>query len=95
MFEQYAKYFRNALVRANYQNLNKNIPYTREYLNKFFANLLLGENNTLDNKDMQIFDSSEKTTSRDTKSKILKENKKIIKFYLIFYYIKNLLKSIC
>ena len=38
MFEKNAKYFRNALVRANYQNLAEDIPYTMEFLNKFFGN---------------------------------------------------------
>ncbi len=58
LFEQNSKYFRNALVRANYQNLNQDIYYTMEYLNKFFRNLLLGEKNLLDNREMQIKDST-------------------------------------
>lgn len=64
MFEKHAKYFRNALVRANYQNLDKNIPYTMEYLNKFFGNLLLGEKNRLDNREMQIKENAAKTTQK-------------------------------
>lgn len=47
-FEQNSKYFRDALVRANYQDLKRNISYTKEYLNKFFENLLLQGNNDLD-----------------------------------------------
>ena len=70
MFERFAKYFRNALVRANYQNLDKNIPYTMEYLNKFFGNLLLGEKNRLDDREMQIKESGVKTTQK-TAQKIL------------------------
>ena len=66
MFEKHAKYFRNALVRANYQNLEKNIPYTMEYLNKFFGNLLLGEKNRLDNREMQIKENVAKTTRKTT-----------------------------
>ncbi len=66
MFEKYAKYFRNALVCANYQNLEKNIPYTMEYLNKFFGNLLLGEKNRLDNREMQIREIGAKTTQKTT-----------------------------
>ena len=54
MFVSYAKYLRNALVRANYQNLNHGIYYTTEYLNKFFGNLLLGGENLLGNSEMQI-----------------------------------------
>ena len=52
MFEKNSKYFRNALVRANYQNLEKDILYTPQYLNYFFGNLLLGEKNILKNRDM-------------------------------------------
>lgn len=53
-FKECSKYFRNTLVRANYQNLDKGIPYTMTYLNKFFGNLLLDEENALDNKETII-----------------------------------------
>ena len=72
MFKEHAKYFRNALVRANYQNLAHDIPYTMEFLNKFFGNLLLGEKNLLDNREMQIkskVESKEKTEKSKEKSK--------------------------
>lgn len=78
MFEKNAKYFRNALVRANYQNLAEDIPYTMEFLNKFFCNLLLGEQNLLDNREMQIkskVESKEKIEKSKEKSK-----EKIIRF---------------
>ena len=40
-----------------------------EFLNKFFGNLLLGENNRLDNRDMQIKDvSTQKTTQKNNVS---------------------------
>ena len=69
LFEQYSKYFRNALVRANYQNLDKGIPYTMTYLNKFFDNLLLDEKNALDNREMQIKEEgSQKTIKSSQKS---------------------------
>ena len=77
LFEQNSKYFRNALVRANYQNLNQDIYYTMEYLNKFFGNLLLGEKNLLDNREMQIKDSmmsgkeSSQKSSQKSSHKIL------------------------
>lgn len=84
MFKAPAKYFRNALVRANYQNLEKNIPYTMEYLNNFFGNLLLGEHHVLSNEIMQIkdFSTAQKTTQKNTSStaqkilQILSENPK-------------------
>ncbi|MDE5616075.1 MAG: Fic family protein [Alphaproteobacteria bacterium] len=73
LFERHAKYFRNALVRANYQNLDRQIPYTTEFLDKFFGNLLLGENNRLDNREMQIKTTQKKTrnTTQKTAQKIL------------------------
>lgn len=43
MFAKHAWYFRNALVRANYHNVQKGIDYTFTYLERFFRNLLLGE----------------------------------------------------
>lgn len=43
MFAKHAWYFRNALVRANYRNVQKNIDYTFIYLERFFRNLLLNE----------------------------------------------------
>lgn len=42
-FEKNSWYFRNALVRANYTNMNNGIYMNTEYLEKFFRNLLLGE----------------------------------------------------
>lgn len=40
-------YFRNALVRANYTDIENEIYETTEYLELFLRNLLLGENNQL------------------------------------------------
>ena len=72
MFERHAKYFRNALVRANYQNLKKDISYTMVFLDKFFGNLLLGENNLLDNREMQINNNvTNQKTAQKTAQKIL------------------------
>lgn len=41
MFAKHSWYFRNALVRANYRNINKDIEYSPIYLIRFFRNLLL------------------------------------------------------
>jgi len=54
MFEQHSWYFRNALVRANYKNVAKGINQDYSFLNKFFRNLLMGENNDLKNRYMLI-----------------------------------------
>ncbi len=54
LFANYSWYFRNALVRANYQNVQKGIMRNSEYLERFFRNLLLGENNELRNRYMVV-----------------------------------------
>lgn len=54
IFAENAWYFRNALVRANYNNLPKGIYETHEYLILFLRNLLLGEQNRLSNRDLHI-----------------------------------------
>ena len=59
LFADHSWYFRNALVRANYNDYKANIYATFEYLNHFFGNLLLGENTPLKNRDLRI--SSNKT----------------------------------
>ncbi len=43
MFAANSWYFRNALVRANYKNVQQGIEYSPIYLERFFRNLLLGE----------------------------------------------------
>lgn len=47
MFAHHSWYFRNALVRANYKNSALGIDYDYQYLELFFRNLLLGEDNEL------------------------------------------------
>lgn len=54
LFANHSWYFRNALVRANYQNVQKGIMRSSEYLERFFRNLLLGENNELRNRYMLV-----------------------------------------
>ena len=54
IFAENAWYFRNALVRANYNNYISGIRETTEYLERFLRNLLLGERNELRNRDMHI-----------------------------------------
>ena len=53
-FAENAWYFRNALVRANYTNLQKGIHETTEYLEAFLRNLLLNEKNELRNRNLHI-----------------------------------------
>jgi fido (protein-threonine AMPylation protein) len=54
LFAQYSWYFRNALVRANYNDFKNNIHATKKYLERFFGNLLLGENSILKNRELLV-----------------------------------------
>ena len=53
-FAENAWYFRNALVRANYNDLKNGIHETTEYLELFLRNLLLNENNPLRNRELHV-----------------------------------------
>ena len=59
MFAKHSWYFRNALVRANYHNITKGIDYTPIYLERFFRNLLLGEQWDLRNRYLHIHPTEE------------------------------------
>lgn len=56
IFAENAWYFRNAMVRANYNNYKKGVFATTEYLETFLRNLLLEETNPLKNRDLHIQD---------------------------------------
>lgn len=58
MFADHAWYFRNALVRANYQNLKLGVYRTTEYLERFLQNLLLDESHLLSNRCMHIYSTN-------------------------------------
>lgn len=59
MFARHSWYFRNALVRANYKNAIKGIDYSPIYLERFFRNLLLGEQWDLRNRYLHIHPTAE------------------------------------
>ncbi len=57
IFAENAWYFRNSLVRANYNDLINDIHETTEFLEVFLHNLLLNENHPLYNRSMHISDT--------------------------------------
>ena len=59
LFANNSWYFRNALVRANYKNALKGIDYSPVYLERFFRNLLMGEQWDLRNRYLHISPTSE------------------------------------
>lgn len=54
IFAENAWYFRNTLVRANYNNFPKGIYETTEYLELFLKNLLCNECNELHNRFIHV-----------------------------------------
>ncbi len=75
LFAEHSWYFRNALVRVNYEDLSKGIYKTEKYIIHFLSNLLLGENHSRINREMhgQYIDTVK--TQNDTVNDIV--------FYLI------------
>ena len=65
-FANHSWYFRNALGRANYNDLTKGVYATTEFLEKFFRNLILNEQNELKNRNLQI-DEIEKEAIQSAK----------------------------
>jgi hypothetical protein len=53
-FEKHSWYFRNALVRANYNDLQNGVHSTTKFLELFFSNLILGTDYELKNRTMHI-----------------------------------------
>ena len=53
-FKKHSWYFRNALVRANYNDLKNGIHATTKYLEMLFSNLLMGTDYELKNRYMHV-----------------------------------------
>ena len=73
IFANNSWYFRNALVRANYSNLPKNIAATTKYLEMFYENLLLNTKHELKNRFLHVDYNNkieEKEPTEVSKSKI-------------------------
>ncbi len=85
LFAEHSWYFRNALVRANYEDLSKGIHKTNRYLIRFMLNLLLKENHLLKNREIHIkyLDTVNETvksnndTANDTVFNLITQNNKI------------------
>lgn len=100
-FARHSWYFRNALVRANYRNVAKGIEYTPIYLERFFRNLLLGEQWDLRNRYLHIHPTeawsvqpnlASPESTRQAGSKL--PDKLPDKFNTKSQYIKNLVKLV-
>lgn len=70
LFKNYSWYFHNALVRANYRNLVKNIAFEPVYLERFFRNMLLGEQWDLRNRYLHVRPAAEWSVQPNLNSNI-------------------------
>lgn len=77
IFAENAWYFRNALVRANYTNLQKGIHETTEYLEVFLRSLLLNEKNELHNRNLHISRNSGEEKMNIAERKVDIEGEKV------------------
>lgn len=65
IFAENAWYFRNSLVRANYNDIKNGIHETTEFLEIFLRNLLLNENHPLHNRTLHISGTFKETEKPD------------------------------
>jgi fido (protein-threonine AMPylation protein)/ribosomal protein S25 len=65
IFAENAWYFRNSLVRANYNDLKNGVHETTEFLELFLRNLLMDENNPLHNRTLHISGAFVETKKAD------------------------------
>ena len=82
IFAENAWYFRNSLVRANYNDLKNGIHETTEYLELFLRNLLLDEKHPLHNRTLHIsgtFKVPEKANIEEQKANIEEQKANIEK----------------
>ena len=68
IFAENAWYFRNSLVRANYNDLKNGIHETTEFLELFLRNLLLNENHPLRNRTLHISGTFKAAETPDIKT---------------------------
>jgi len=84
LFAEHSWYFRNALVRANYNKQITGTYPTMEYLLRFLGNLLLGEKNILRNSDMrirvEIDDDNENKVQDKVQNKVQNDILKILEY---------------
>lgn len=70
-FKKNSWYFRNALVRANYNDLQNGVHATTKFLEMFFSNLILGTNYELKNRYMHV-DYTDNDDSQSVNPKVPK-----------------------
>ena len=92
IFAENSWYFRNALVRANYNDWQNGIHETTKYLEMFFENLLMNANHELKNRYMHI-DYKDESAIQSANKESSKCQNGTLKLSLEELAIINVLKS--
>jgi fido (protein-threonine AMPylation protein) len=66
LFERHSRYFRDALVRSCYDNARLGVHRDTGYLEQFYGNALLGQENTLDPHDLMVAELCEQDQNNTT-----------------------------
>lgn len=77
LFANHSWYFRNALVRANYKNIQQHVDASNKYLEYFLGNMLLGEKNELKNRYLHINFTESESWIDTTREKNFLENQEM------------------
>jgi len=80
IFEAHSRFFRDALVRANYANIRKGIYEDREPLDDFFSDLMIGTKHEFHSRNLHIYADKTKLDTTDIDARIMemiKNNRRI------------------
>ena len=76
IFEANSRFFRDALVRANYANIRKGIYEDRDPLDAFFSDLMLGTRHDFHSRYLHIYADKAKLETQNVDSRIMEMMKK-------------------
>ncbi len=76
IFESHSRFFRDALVRANYANIRKGIYEDRDPLDAFFSDLMLGTRHDFHSRNLHIYADNAKLETKNIDTSIMEMMKK-------------------
>ncbi len=88
LFANHSWYFRNALVRANYEDLSRGIYKTDAFLIGFLSNLLFNESHLLKNREMHILYDTVKLNIDTVNDTVKPQNESVFSLIKQNNYIK-------
>ena len=71
VFEAHSRFFRDALVRANYANIRKGVYEDRSPLDNFFSDLMLGTRHEFHSRYLHIYADNARLETKDIDTRIM------------------------